>query len=135
MMNPSLTLRVGVGGCCWRRPELGPYYRSMRDYVLLYVNGRRHAVRGAAVFQPLAEFLRSTLRLTGTKVVCAEGDCGSCSVLVGRPRGERLHYLPITACIQAVAQLDAAHVITVEGLAEGGRLNPVQEAMIAQHGA
>lgn len=107
----------------------------MRDFVLLYVNGRRHEVRGPAVFQPLTEFLRTALRLTGTKVVCAEGDCGSCSVLIGRPRAGLLEYRPITACIQTVAQLDAAHVITVEGLRYDGRLNPVQEALVAHHGA
>lgn len=107
----------------------------MRDYVLFYVNGRRHEARGAQAFQSLSDFLRTELRLPGTKVVCAEGDCGSCTVLLGRPRGDRIAYRPITSCIQYVAQLDGAHIVSVEGLKYDGRLNPVQESMVAHHGA
>jgi len=106
----------------------------MRDYLLLYLNGRRHEIRCAAVFQPLSEWLRSARRLTGTKVVCAEGDCGSCSVLIGRPRAGRIDYRPVTSCIQYLAQLDGVHVVTVEGLKHEDRLNPVQEALVAEHG-
>jgi xanthine dehydrogenase small subunit len=107
----------------------------MRDFLLLYVNGRRHEVRGSGVFQPLSEFLRETLRLTGTKVACAEGDCGSCTVLVGRVQGSRIEYRPVTSCIQYVAQLDGVHVISVEGLVQNGALNPVQTSIVAEHGA
>lgn len=107
----------------------------MRDFVLFYVNGRRQEACGSKVFQPLSDLLRNDLRLSGTKVVCAEGDCGSCTVLIGRPRGERIAYRPVTSCIQYVAQLDGAHIVTVEGLKYDGRLNPVQEAMVAHHGA
>jgi xanthine dehydrogenase small subunit len=107
----------------------------MRDYVLFFVNGRRHEVRGEQVFRPLSEYLREELGLPGTKVVCAEGDCGSCTVLLGRPAGGRIDYRPVTSCIQYVAQLDGAHVITVEGLAYDGKLNPVQRAMVDHHGA
>ncbi len=107
----------------------------MRDFVLLYVNGRRHEVRGAAVFQPLSDFIRTTLRLTGTKVACAEGDCGSCTVLLGRVQENRIEYHPVTSCIQYVAQLDGVHVISVEGLVQNGELNPVQGCIVAEHGA
>lgn len=107
----------------------------MRDYVLLFINGVRCEVRGDDVFQSLSDFLRYQRRLTGTKVVCAEGDCGSCTVLIGRPRDGRIEYRPVTSCIQFVAQLDGCHVISVEGLAYDGKLNPIQEAMIAEHGA
>lgn len=107
----------------------------MRDYVLFFVNGRRHEARGAQVFRPLSEFLREDLDLPGTKVVCAEGDCGSCTVLLGRAVEGRIDYRPVTSCIQYVAQLDGAHVITVEGLAYDGQLNPVQRAMVDHHGA
>ena len=107
----------------------------MRDFVLLYVNGRRHEVRGSGVFQPLSEFLRSSLRLTGTKVACAEGDCGSCTVLIGRVQRDRIEYRPVTSCIQYVAQLDGAHVVSVEGLIQNGALNPVQASIVAEHGA
>ncbi len=108
----------------------------MRDHVLLSLNGKRHEVRGAQVFQSLSDFLRQTQRLTATKVVCAEGDCGSCTVLLGRAddAGE-LRYQPVTSCIQYVAQLDGVHVITAEGVRTQERLHPVQQAMIDLHGA
>ena len=108
---------------------------SPRDHLLFYLNGERRRVAGPAVFGTLTEYLRDDLRLVGTKVVCAEGDCGACSVLVGRPRGDRLEYRPIDACIAFLHQLDASHVVTVEGLARGGRLHPVQQAMIDGYGS
>ena len=110
----------------------------MRDHVLLYINGVRHRVAGRAAFQTLSRFLREDLRATGTKVVCEEGDCGACTVLVGRPHpaGDgALRYLPINSCIQYLFQLDLSHVVTVEGLAREGELSPVQDAMVRCHGA
>jgi len=107
----------------------------MREYVLLYVNGQRHEVAGVRAFQSLSDFLRYDLGLVGTKVVCAEGDCGSCSVLLGRPSGDRLDYVPVCSCIQFLFQLDCAHIITIEGLKYDDRLNPVQEAMVRCQGS
>jgi xanthine dehydrogenase small subunit len=106
----------------------------MRDHVRFFLNGQPQAVGGPAAFGTLAEHLRERLGLVGTKVVCAEGDCGACTVLVGRPDGGRLHYFPVDACILFLAQLDAAHVVTVEGLSDGG-LHPVQRAMVECHGS
>jgi xanthine dehydrogenase small subunit len=107
----------------------------MRDYVLLYVNGRRTQVRGEHVLWPLSSFLRYVLNQTGTKVVCAEGDCGACAVLVGRVEDGQLKYQPITSCIAIVGQMDCTHVITVEGLTCDRRLNALQESMVTHHGA
>ncbi len=106
----------------------------MRDYLLIYVNGQRHQLRGRSVFQSLSDYLRRDLGLTGTKVVCAEGDCGSCTVFVGRPRGASIEYVTVCSCIAFVYQLDACHIVTVEGLSENGKLNPVQEAMVRCQG-
>ena len=94
----------------------------MRDYVLIYVNGQRYVVTGCDVFLSLSDFLRRKLGLVGTKIVCSEGDCGACTVLVGRPvpgsrqRESPLAYHSIDACIQFMFQLDGAQVITIEGL-------------------
>src|SRR6476661_4774665 len=108
---------------------------TARDHLLFHVNGRRHEVRGELAFQSLSDFLRYDLQLTGTKVVCAEGDCGSCTVLLGRPSlGERIDYSTVCSCIQFLYQLDASHVVTVEGLKYDGQLNPVQEAMVHAQG-
>ena len=109
----------------------------MRDHVLLHVNGAPVRVQGEAAFETLSRWLRdSGGGALGTKIVCEEGDCGACTVLVGRPDGGRLRYKPVNSCIQLVAQLDGAHVVTVEGVGGGvDRLNAVQESMIRTHGA
>src|SRR5947208_10406853 len=107
----------------------------MRDHVIIYVNGQRHEVRGARAFQSLSDFLRYDLGLTGTKVVCAEGDCGSCTVFVGRPNGDEIEYRTACSCIQFLYQLDCTHIVTVEGLKYDGRLNPIQEAMVTCQGS
>ena len=116
----------------------------MRDYILLYINGREHRISNAQAFVPITDFLRSEQSLCGTKVVCAEGDCGACTVLLGRLSDGKLKYKPVNACIQYVFQLDCSHIITVEGLngsrsstgvRGSGDLNPVQSAMVECHGA
>jgi xanthine dehydrogenase small subunit len=106
----------------------------MRDHIILYVNGQRRELRGAAAFQSLSEYLRNDLRLTGTKVVCSEGDCGSCTVLLGRTRNGSVEYRSVCSCIQFVFQADGCHVVTVEGLGSNGDLDPVQEALVQHQG-
>ncbi|HMX45532.1 MAG TPA: FAD binding domain-containing protein [Candidatus Obscuribacter sp.] len=117
----------------------------MRDKVVLFINGQRHTVGAADVFQPLTDYLRSARSLCGTKVVCAEGDCGACTVLVGRAGASEMEYVPVNGCIQYLYQLDGCHVITVEALAPTlsygshdelkAALNPAQLAMVENNGA
>lgn len=115
----------------------------MRDHLVFYVNGIRHTARGRDAGRTLSDYLRfgcgatGANRLTGTKVACAEGDCGACTVLVGRlaADGGELEYVPIDACIAFVYQLDRTHVVTVEGIAAEGKLSPVQSAMVGCHGS
>ena len=108
----------------------------MRDHLLLYLNGKPLRVGGDEAFLTAAEFVRRRLRLTGTKIVCAEGDCGACAVLVGRPSadGRAMRYTAVNSCIQMMFQLDGAHLITVEGLSDGQSLNPIQESMVKCQG-
>jgi xanthine dehydrogenase small subunit len=107
----------------------------MFDHVLIYLNGKRLQVSGAAVFSTLVDFLREGRGLVGTKVGCGEGDCGACTVLVGVPAGGALCYRTVTACIQALYQLDGTHIVTIEGLAPGDDLSFIQRAMIDHHGS
>lgn len=109
----------------------------MRDYILFYLNGKRHEVRGEQAFMSLADFLRYERGLTGTKIVCAEGDCGACSVLRGEvlPEQDELRYSTINACITFVHLMDGTHVVTVEGLQNEQALSPVQQAMVENYGA
>jgi len=105
----------------------------MRDHIRLLINGREQIVRGREVFTTLSNYLRYDYGATGTKIVCEEGDCGACTVLIRYARDE--DFLPINSCIQSLFQLDGASVVTVEGLKDNGRLTPVQESMVACHGA
>src|SRR5215210_3986931 len=73
------------------------------------------------------DVLREELRLTGTKEGCGEGECGACSIIVD---GE-----VINSCLVPVCQLEGSQVITVEGLARDGRLDPLQQAFLECGGA
>ena len=54
----------------------------MRESICFYINGERHEVKGDQVFMNLSDYLRYVSSLPGTKVVCAEGDCGACTCLL-----------------------------------------------------
>ena len=95
----------------------------MRDSIVFYLNGAQHRVSGGAVFQTLSRYVRYDERATGTKIVCEEGDCGACTVLIGRREHGTLQYRSINSCIQFLFQLDCAHVVTVEGLSRNGAQN------------
>ncbi|MFG6082093.1 xanthine dehydrogenase small subunit [Paracoccus litorisediminis] len=84
----------------------------------------------------LLDFLRLNRRLTGTKEGCAEGDCGACTVLVGRMHHGHLQYEPINACIRFLASCHGCHIVTIEHLrGPQGGLHPVQAAMVEHHGS
>lgn len=108
-------------------------YQKMRDHVLVYINERRYTVYGADCWTTLSEFLRRGLGLVGTKIVCSEGDCGSCTVLAGRPVGDKLEYRSIDSCIAMMFQLDGRHVVTIEGLGTPEKLTPIQQALVGCH--
>ena len=82
----------------------------------------------------LLDYLRETEGATGTKEGCGEGDCGACTVAIGRMRNGRLVYEPVNACIQLLGQVDGTEVVTVEDLAgPDGALHPIQREMVASH--
>ena len=107
----------------------------MRDYALFYLNGIKHEVGREHASLMLADYLRYVRGLTGTKIVCAEGDCGACSVLRLFPLAGAKTYESINACIMTVAQVDGSSLVTVDALAEEGKPSPVQNAMMKCHGS
>jgi carbon-monoxide dehydrogenase small subunit len=74
----------------------------------------------------LLELIRDHLHLTGTKEGCGTGDCGACTVL--------LNNKPVNSCLVLAIEADGKEILTIEGLAENGKLHPLQEAFI-EHGA
>ena len=87
----------------------------------LTVNAHDHPV-SAPAHQTLLDALRDSLRLTGTKECCAEGECGACTVLVD---GEA-----VCSCLVMAAEMPGHEITTIEGLASGGRLDPLQAAFV-----
>ena len=107
----------------------------MRDQVQIYLNGTPRTITGEAVFQPLSSYLRVDLQMTGTKVVCAEGDCGACTVLRAHPYDEDgKRFRALNSCILPVGLVDGSHLVTVEGLASEGELSEIQQRMATHHG-
>ncbi len=112
-----------------------------RKEITYYLNGERQHVSGPDILLPVADYLRTKRLLTGTKIVCAEGDCGACTALIALPeRGlrtssDKRHFQSLNTCIYPVLALDGCHLVTVEGLPEGETPHPVQEAMVRCHGS
>lgn len=117
--------------------------RKGRSQVSFALNGKLVSVEGEGASWMLAEFLRKRKALTGTKIVCAEGDCGACTVLKAAPfessSKKARRYLPVNSCIIPVATLDGSSIVTVDGLAsaphEREGFHPAQEAMLRCHGS
>ena len=86
------------------------------------VNGVDHSVDHVWALESLLDFLREQIGLRGTKNACEQGECGSCSVY--------LDGVLVCSCLVAAGQADGCSVVTVEGLAPGGELHPVQQAFL-----
>ena len=96
-----------------------------KELLTLRVNGERHTV-AAEPHHTLLEVLREELQLTGTKHGCELGECGACTVLVDG--------IPVLSCLTLPVQLGDSEILTVEGLATGATLHPLQTAF-ADEGA
>jgi xanthine dehydrogenase YagT iron-sulfur-binding subunit len=92
----------------------------------LIINGVARTVELDDPRVTLLDLLREWLDLTGTKKGCDRGQCGACTVIVNGRR--------INSCLALAISQDGANVLTIEGVADGDRLHPVQEAFIAHDG-
>jgi len=96
----------------------------MKTLIRCIVNGEEHAVL-ADPRDTLLELLRDRLGLTGTKEGCSNGNCGTCTVLVDGA--------PVNACLMLAMEAPGHEILTIEGLAEGSALHPIQQAIV-EHG-
>ena len=109
---------------------------AVRSQIRFLLNDEPVALADVKPDEMLLDFLRVRRSLRGTKEGCAEGDCGACTVLVGRQTSDGLVYEGVNACIRFLGSLDGCHVVTVEHLAaRDGSLHPVQQAMVDHHGS
>ena len=97
---------------------------SEQQDISVTVNGRTYE-RNVPVRLTLADFIREELDLTGTHLGCEHGVCGACTILVN---GEA-----VRSCLMLAVQADGAELMTVEALAQGDQLHPLQQAFIENH--
>jgi xanthine dehydrogenase small subunit len=109
---------------------------AIRSSVRFLLNSEEVELNSLPPTQTLLDFLRLERRMRGSKEGCAEGDCGACTVLVGRLLNGDLIYETVNSCIRFTGSLDGCHVVTIEALAGAdGALHPVQQAMVDAHGS
>ena len=94
--------------------------------ITLTINGTKRAMTLDDPRVTLLDLLRERLDLTGTKKGCDRGQCGACTVLVDGRR--------VNSCLALALSHDGANILTIEGVAQGGQLHPVQAAFIAHDG-
>jgi len=97
----------------------------MKKTITLKVNDHEYDLV-IPVNRTLTQVLRENLKLTGTKHGCSVGDCGSCTVLMD---GQ-----PVNSCLVLAVEAEGREIRTIEGLAEGGKLHPVQQAFVDKGG-
>jgi xanthine dehydrogenase small subunit len=108
----------------------------MRETIRFIRKGRLVELADVPPNMMLLDYLREVERSTGTKEGCGEGDCGACTIALGRLRDGKLVYEAVNSCILLLGQVDGSEVVTVEDLAEAdGTLHPVQAELVEKHGS
>lgn len=109
---------------------------SWDDTLRFYLNGTKVVLDTADPEVTLLEYLRG-IGLTGTKLGCAEGGCGACTVVVSQynPTTKKIYHASVNACLAPLVSVDGKHVITVEGIGKVGKPHPVQERIAKGNGS
>ena len=122
---------------------------TFSNQITLYINGKKYVITNPSPRLLLVDFLRNELRLTGTKVGCSEGGCGSCTVTMACHDGSspkstasssstdgKILYYPINACLRPLCSLDGCSITTIEGVGSTAKddMNPIQQQMAKCNG-
>ena len=106
----------------------------MLEKIEFYINGERRCLFSDPT-ERLVDFIRNTLHLTGTKEGCGDGDCGACTVLLGKPEGGHIKYESVASCLIPVGKINGCSLITIEGLGkDNGSVNIIQRFILDKHG-
>jgi aerobic-type carbon monoxide dehydrogenase small subunit (CoxS/CutS family) len=97
-----------------------------RTYALTMTVNERELTVEVEADELLVDVLRDRLGLTGTKIGCNEGECGACTILMD---GE-----PVLSCLVPALRAQGSNIVTIEGLSDGDKLHPLQQAFV-EHGA
>ncbi|XP_064383993.1 xanthine dehydrogenase/oxidase-like isoform X2 [Halichondria panicea] len=107
-----------------------------KESISFYVNGGKVIVESPDPETTLLYFLRTQLRLTGTKLGCGEGGCGACTVMLSWCQGGLVTHAAVNACLAPLCSVDGMAVTTVEGIGSSrGILHPIQERIARAHGS
>ncbi|KAH8677626.1 molybdopterin binding aldehyde oxidase/xanthine dehydrogenase [Xylariales sp. PMI_506] len=106
------------------------------DTIRFYLNGTRVVLDEIDPEVTLLEYLRG-IGLTGTKLGCAEGGCGACTVVISQynPTTKQIYHASVNSCLAPLASLDGKHVITVEGIGNVKKPHPIQERVAKSNGS
>ena len=106
------------------------------DTLRFYLNGTKVTIDTADPEVTLLEYLRG-IGLTGTKLGCAEGGCGACTVVVSQlnPTTRKIYHASVNACLAPLVMVDGKHVITVEGIGNTKAPHPAQERIAMGNGS
>ncbi|XP_022085905.1 xanthine dehydrogenase/oxidase-like [Acanthaster planci] len=108
------------------------------DPLVFFCNGKKVVVHHVKPELTLLAYLRTKLRLTGTKLGCGEGGCGACTVMISKysPKDKTISHLAVNACLTPICSVHGMAVTTVEGIGSTKtRLHPVQERLAKAHGS
>jgi xanthine dehydrogenase small subunit len=119
-----------------RMTQTTPFHRPESQPLRFWRNGQLVSLSNVPPGQTLLNLLRETLRSCDTKEGCAAGDCGACTVVIGRPGPDGLTHEAVNSCIRPAHAIDGLALWTAADLAQpNGQLHPVQEAMVQAHGS
>ncbi|KAF4985171.1 hypothetical protein F66182_16960, partial [Fusarium sp. NRRL 66182] len=110
--------------------------QDYHDTIRFYLNGTKVVLDDIDPELTLLEYLRG-IGLTGTKLGCAEGGCGACTVVVSHinPTTGKLYHASVNACLAPVISVDGKHVVTVEGIGNVKNPHPAQQRMAVGNGS
>ncbi|KAF1989007.1 xanthine dehydrogenase [Aulographum hederae CBS 113979] len=116
--------------------SLSSVTEQYNDTLRFFLNGTKVTLDDADPEVTLLEYLRG-IGLTGTKLGCAEGGCGACTVVVSQynPTTKQIYHASVNACLAPLVSVDGKHVITVEGIGNVSRPHPAQERIALSNGS